>query len=241
MVTETREAKLGTQLYAPAPFTEARVCLVEGDQGGGKSTFGVARIRDAYDNDCARIFCENVLKIKCEIKHYDRRHRVVKIRYNGGLRLLRIPQNYKLYSPMGEHIFANIHLYGIPYRFCPSFEHLMLWLKQGKMVDGWLLVDEAYLGMNARACMTVLGKELESQYFQFRKMRLNIIIVSPMARLIDWTMRTIPTEHVRCEYNEKTCKVTATIRKRGKRGERKVDFEGIQYWPNFRTNERIVR
>jgi hypothetical protein len=95
--------------------------------------------------------------------------------------------------------------------------------------------------MNARACMTALGKELESQYFQFRKMRLNVIIITPMARLIDWTMRTIPTEHVHCTYNAKAHKVTATIRKKGMKGERKVDFDGKQYWPNFRTNERITQ
>lgn len=239
MVTETRQAKQKTQSYMPAPFTEARVCLVEGDQGQGKSTFGVARIRDAYDKDCARIFCEEVLHIKCVVKSYDRGSRIAKIKYNGGLKLCRIPQSYKLHSPI--KIFSNIHLYGIPYSFCHSFEHIMNLLKQSQMVDGWLLADESYLGMNARACMTALGKELESQYFQFRKMRLNVIIITPMARLIDWTMRTIPTEHVHCEYNAKTRKVTVSIRKKGIRGERKVDFNATQYWPNFKTDERIVQ
>ncbi len=233
-LTERKKAE-----YTPAPFTEARVCLVEGEQGGGKSTFAVARIRDSLDKDCVRIYCEDVLHIRCDVKNYDRRHRVAKIKHNGRLKLIRIPSNYKLHSPM--KIFSNIHLYGIEYRFCPSFEHIMQWLKQNIMVDGWLLVDEAYLGMNARACMTALGKELESQYFQLRKMRLNVIIVTPMARLIDWTMRTIPTEHVHCTYNAKTHKVTAAIRKKGMKGERKVDFDARQYWPNFRTNERIVQ
>jgi len=230
---------LSVQSSTGIPFTEARVCLVEGAQGDGKSTTGVARIRDAYDKDCVRVFCEERLRIRCLVKSYDRKNRIARIKYKGVIRHIRIPTDYKLHSPI--KIFSNLHLFGIKYRFCPSFDYIMRWLKQGIMVDGWLLIDEAYLGMNARGCMTALGKELESQYFQFRKMRLNVVIITPMARLIDWTMRTIPTEHIHCNYNTKNYKVTLSIRKKGIQGERKVDYDARQYWPNFNTNERIIQ
>jgi len=235
MVTVVKPTKTE---QSPIPFTEARVTIVEGDQGEGKSTTGVARIRDAYDKDCVRVYCEETFKIKCDVKSYDRGKRIARIQYNGTTRLIRIPTSYKMHSQI--RIFSNLQLFGIPYVYCPSFNHIMAWLKNGVMVDGWLLIDEAYLGMNARACMSALGRELESQYFQFRKMRLNVIIITPMARLIDWAMRTIPTEHIHCSYNKKTFKITLAIRKRGIKGEKKVSYDARQYWPNFDTNQRII-
>ncbi len=222
----------------PAPFTEAHVTIVEGEQGGGKSVTATARVVDAYDKDCVRVFCEKVMRIKCEVKSYDRKSRIAKISHKGGLKRLRIPLDYKLHSPI--QIFCNYHLYGIPFVFCPSFNHILDWLRRGIIVDAWLVVDEAYVGMNARASMQALGKELEKQYFQFRKMQLNVIIVTPMARLIDWTMRTIPTERIHCSYNNKTHKVTVTIKKKGIPGEHKFDYDARQYFKNFRTNERIT-
>ena len=222
----------------PAPFTEAHVTIIEGEQGGGKSVTATARVIDAYDKDCVRVFFEKVKRTKCEVKSYDRKTRIAKIRHNGGLKRLCIPTSYKLHSPM--KIFSNYHLYGIPFIYCPSFNHILEWLKLGIIVDAWLIVDEAYVGMNARASMQALGKELEKQYFQFRKMQLNVIIVTPMARLVDWTMRTIPTERIHCTYNEKTRKVTVAIKKKGIPGEHKFDYDATQYFKNFRTNERIT-
>ncbi len=222
-----------------ASFTEVHVTLVEGDQGGGKSNFGVARIRDNYEKDCVRIYCEKVLHIRCIVKSYDRDNRVAKIKHNNLIKLIRIPKEYKLWTP--RRVFANIHLYGIQFCFCPSFEHIMKWLKDGTMVDAWLLVDESYVGMNARESMNALGKELEKQYFQLRKMQLDVILITPMARLIDWTLRTIPTEHVHCSYDKRTHKITIKIRKKGEQGERIVYFDGRPYWKNFKTNERITQ
>lgn len=221
------------------PFTEAHVTIVEGDQRSGKTNTATARVIDAYFKDCVRVYCEEILHIRCDVKSYSRKDRLAKIRYNGNLKLLHIPINYKLHSPM--KVFCNYHLYGIPALFCPSFNHILAWLKAGLIVNAWLVVDEAYVGMNARASMHELGKELEKQYFQLGKMQLDVIIVTPMARLIDWTLRTIPTEHIHCEYNKKTRKITLTIRKRGIKGERKLDYDATQYWKYFKTNERIIQ
>ncbi len=237
-LADSRESAKGKGEDERAPFTEAHVTIVEGEQGGGKSITATARVRDAYDKDCVRVFCQKVMRIKCEVKSYDRKTRIAKIRHNGGRKQLRIPSSYKLHSPM--QIFCNYHLFGFPYVYIPSFDHTLAWLKQGIIVDAWLIVDEAYVGMNARESMRALGKELEKQYFQFRKMQLNVIIVTPMARLVDWAMRTIPTERIHCTYNEKSRKVTVTIRKKGIPGEHKFDYDSTPYRANFRTNERIT-
>jgi len=227
------------QSYTQEPFTEAHVTIIEGEQRSGKTNTAVAKIVDAYHKDCVRVFCEAVLHIKCTVKSYDRRSRLAKIKYKGSTKLLRIPPNYKLHSPM--RIFCNFHLYGVPYHFAPSFGHILAWLKNGTIVNAWLVVDEAYVGMNARSSMQVLGKELAKQYWQLGKMQLDVIIVTPMARLVDWELRTIPTEHIHCNFNPKTRKITLSIRKKGIKGERKLDYDATQYWKNFKTNERIIQ
>ena len=219
------------------PFSEAHVTIIEGSQRSGKTNTAVGRIVDSYFKDCIKIFCENVLKIKCEVKAYDRKNRVAKIKHDGKVKLLRIPKEYDLHSPM--RIFANLHLFGLPYVFIPSFRHCLHWLKLGIIRDGWLLLDEAHLGINARAGMTGLGQELEKQSFQYGKMQLDVIITTHMARMIDWAIRTIPTERISCTFDPKTRKVTYTTKKKGEHGSREISYDATQYWRNYWTNEKI--
>ncbi len=225
------------QLNGTAPFTEAHVCLIEGSQGSGKTNTAVAKVFDNYDRECVRIFCREVLHIDCVVKGYDRQRRIAKIKYGGETKIFRIPEKYKMQAPM--RIFCNFHLFGIPYSYCPSFEFILQGLRSGLIRDGWLIVDEYYVGGNARECMTALGKELEKQSFQFRKMQLNVIIVTPMARLIDWTMRTVPTEHILCEYNSNTRKITLTITKKGQHGKKEISYPAWLYWKYYQTNEKV--
>jgi len=220
-----------------APFTEAHVTIIEGQQRSGKTNTAVGKVRDSYDNDCVSIFCDKILKIKCEVIGYDRKYRIAKIKYQGERKLIRIPQAYELRSPM--RIFCNFHLFGIPYTYCPSFRHILYWLKKGIIRDGWLILDEAHVGMNARGSMTLLGKELETQSFQYGKMQLDVIIITHMARMIDWALRTIPTEHINCTYNKKTRKVAYTLKKKGEQGSKEIVYDATQYFGNYWTNERI--
>jgi len=231
-------ARPQTIITKSAPFTEAHVTIIEGPQRSGKTNTAVARVKDGYFNDCVRVYCEEVLKINCKVISYDNRTRLAKIKYKGVKKLLRIPADYHLHSP--RRIFANIHLYGLPFVYCPSFAQTMVWLKSGKLHDGWLILDEAHVGMNARAVMSRLGQELEKQSFQFGKMQLDVIIITHMPKLIDWTLRTIPTEHIMCSYNKKTRKITLTSRKKGQQGTREVTYDATRYWPNYWTNERVV-
>lgn len=219
------------------PFTEAKVTILEGEQGSGKSITGVAKVVDAYYMDCVRVFCEKY-GIKCVVKAFDPRMRVAKVRHQGATKVFKIPEAYKLQSPM--RIFCNFHLFGIPFVYCPSFQHILLWLKQDIIIDGWLLIDEYYIGGNARESMTALGRELEKQSFQYRKMQLQVVYMTPMARLIDWTARLIPTERISCTYDEKTGKVTLNVRKKGQRGSREITYDSKPYRKYYWTNERVV-
>jgi len=220
-----------------APFSEAHVTLIEGAQRSGKTTTAVGKVRDSYDNDCVRIYCEDILKIKVDVKGYDRKSRLAKIKYQGETQIIKIPESYTLYTP--KRIFSNIHLYGMKYVYCPSFRHILYWLKKGIICKGWLIIDESQRGMNARSTMSELGKELEVQGFQFGKMQLDVIIITHMARLIDWAMRTIPTEHISCTYNKKTKKVTYSLKKKGQQGTKEVSYYAPKYWGNHWTNEKV--
>ena len=227
-----------------APFSSARITLIDGDQGNGKSVTAVARIYDAYSIDAVSIYCREQLKITCEVKSYSRTYGVegmqgvARIKYKGELKLLRIPSKYKLNSPM--RIFTNFHLYGIPYVYCQTFNQILEWLKSGLICDGILAIDEYYIGANARESLGLLGRSLSKQSFQFRKMQLEVMILTPLARVIDWTARMINTERISClDYNPKTKRVTIEIKKKGQVGSRVITYDASPYFCNYRTNERI--
>jgi len=236
MVTKSNQA---LQTTGTEPFSEAHITLIEGDQGEGKSNTATGMIVDAHSRDCVRIFCRDKLNMECEVINYDRKNRIAKIRVDGDIKLIRIPSSYNLKSPM--RIFTNFHLYGIPYVYCPSFAHILKWMMQDIIKDGWLLIDEYYIGGNARDCMTAFGKALEKQGFQYRKMQLEVIIITPMASTIDRYMRIIPTKRISCAYNKKTREITLEIREKGIHGKKTVTYDATQYWGNYWTNERITK
>lgn len=219
------------------PFQYAHVAFITGDQGSGKSVTAVARVRDAYDRDCVNNYCREVLKINAVVKWYDRRRRIAKISHNRTLKLIRIPAAYKLHSSL--RIFCNFHLFGLKYTFVPSFQHLAHWLEDGTIAEGYLIIDEYYLGGFARESMSVLTRRLAQLSQQFRKRQLEVIVMCQLSRMADWTMRITPTEFISCSFNERTHKVTLQIRKKGVRGERKVSFDARQYWGNYWTNELV--
>jgi len=219
------------------PFTEAHVTIIEGDQRGGKTNTAVGMIVDSYDGDCVKIFYRKVAGRDCEVISYDRKHRVAKIKVDGITKLIKIPKEYKLKSPM--RIFSRIHLYGLPYVYVPSYRYMLKWLKNGIISNGWLLADEAYRGMSARNSMSEMGKEWVAEYFQFGKSRLDVIIITHHAKMIDFLARTIPTRRIHCTYNEKTRMVTYTSRRHGETGTKEVTYDATQYWGNYRTNEKV--
>ena len=231
------ELSLGNELEDDTPFSEAHISIVEGDQRSGKSIYAVGKVCDAYDKDCVRIYCEEVLKINCEVKAFYRKDRIAKIKHNNQIKLLAIPKSYELKSPM--RIFSNIHLYGIPYVYIPSYHHMLKWLQSGFISNGWLIMDEAHKGISARATQTEEGREWVAELFQFGKSRLEVFLITHFARMIDYLSRLIPTKRVHCTYNEKTKKVTYTIKQKGVEGEQEHSFDATQYFGRYRTNEKV--
>lgn len=219
------------------PFSEAHVTICEGDQRSGKSVYAVKTIFQAYYKDAVRIFCEKVLGIKVEVLNYKKKTRIAKIKHDGRKKYIRIPENYKLKSPI--RIFSNIHLFGIPYAYVPTFRHMLHWLKTGVIRDGWLLSDESHQGMSARNGMSVMGKEFVGQYYQFGKSLLDVIIITHHSRMIDYLARLVPTKRVHCTYEKRTHRVTYSMREKGKPGTVEYSFDAGEYFGNYRTNEKV--
>jgi hypothetical protein len=219
------------------PFSEAHVTICNGDQRSGKSIYAVGRIKDSYFADCVRIYCEEVLKINCEVKSYYCKDRVAKIKYNGKKQYIQISKDYELKSPM--RIFSNIHLYGFPYVYVPSYRHMLKWLKQGIIRDGWLLMDEAHRGLGARNGMSEAGKEWVGEMYQLGKSKLDVILITHHARMIESLARLIPTQRVSTTYDKETRRVTYSLRKKGQSGTEEHGFDASQYFGNYKTNEKV--
>lgn len=239
MVVQVAEKTLPkrSSLRHNTPFNYAHVTFITGEQGGGKSVTAVARVMDAHYKDCVEVYCRDRLGINCVSKSFDRKNRIAKIKHNGLLKLIRIPWSYKLHSDI--KVFSNISLFGIPYTFIPSFQHLAKWLGDGTISEGWLILDEYYLGGYARESMSALARRLSQLSQQFRKRQLEVIVMCQLARMADWTMRITPTEHISCSYDVRNHKVTLNIRKRGIKGEKVVVYDSRPYWGNYWTNELI--
>lgn len=227
-----------TEYNNGTPFEEAHITMIEGDQGKGKSGTGTGLVVDAYDIDCVRVWQEETFGMSYEVKSFDRDTRIARIIKNGEIKHIRIPDSYKLWTPM--KVFSNFHLWGIRYVYCPSFWHILDWLKKDIIVDGWLLLDEAYIGVSAHESMTKFGKEWRKSGFQYRKMRLEVVIITPVAKLIEKYLRLTPTRHILCkEANQKTGLITIEITEKGVPGKKEITYDSRRYRRNYNTNERI--
>jgi len=219
------------------PFDEPHIQIVEGDQRGGKSVYAVKTIFTDYNKDAIKIFCKNVLGIDVDVLNYKKGKRIAKIRHQGVKKYIHITEQYKLWSP--KRVFSNIHLFGIPYVWAPSFRHMLHWLKIGFISDGWLLSDESVHGMSARNGMSAMGKEFVGQYYQFGKSKLDVIIITHHARELDYNARLIPSKRIHCTYEKTTFRVTYSMREKGKPGTVEYSFDAREWFGNYLTNEKV--
>ncbi len=227
------------------PFSYAHVCLIEGEQGGGKSNTGVARaIEVAIDNIVAvkRIDDEAVFKAaplsfqekkKLEADGYRVRYDTIKMLVDNKIKIMNIPPKHIIIPSI--NIFYNLNLYGVKY-YHLTISQIIEWLDLGYIRDGRLLIDEYQAVGGARDSMTSLGKTLQQYSFTYRKRHLDVDIMCHHQRLADWTSKLVVTEHIYCTYDEDTNMVTATIKKK-KQPEKKVSYDGSLYWKYFRTDQ----
>ena len=169
-------------------MSRAEICIIEGEQGAGKTNTAVAKVKDASDKD----------------------------------------PNIK--------IFANFHLYGIKYVYA-NLGTIVEHLNSGLITEGYIIIDESYIGGDARMGMTLMTRILTWFGSQIRKRQLHLILIAQHGRMIDYRFRLFMTEHILCSYNEKTYVITLTIVKRGEKKKRVHTYYAPQYWKYYNTNE----
>lgn len=170
-------------------MTRAEICIIEGEQGSGKTNTAVGKLKDAINRDPS------------------------------------------------TKIFANFHLYGIKYVYA-DLATIVSYLNSDFITDGYIVIDESYIGADARRGMTLMGQVMTWFGSQIRKRGLHLILIAQHGRMIDYRFRLFMTEHIMCSYNEKTYMITLTIIERGgKKPKRTFSYYAPQYWGNYNTNE----
>lgn len=226
------------QAKVTQPFAYAQVTLVEGDQGQGKNFFMSARVVDATFANITAVKLPNgeVVKAtplspvqigKARFWLLDRKPFVDKV-----------PDGSCVMADSVK-IYANYHLYGIRAKYLQLYE-IIEGLNEGYIVDCYLLVDEHYIGGDARAGMSVLVRTFTQQGFQMRKRHVKLMMATPLQRLIDLRSRAIVTEHVICSYDGKKYEHTFTMKKKGERKYHTTPpIYAPQYWKYFDTDEQV--
>lgn len=133
-------------------------------------------------------------------------------------------------------IFANFRLYGVKYVLAP-IATILEFINSKVLRDGYIIIDEAYIGLEAREGMSILTKLMTYLGMQAGKRRLYLIVIVQHGRMIDWRYRWLMNEHILCTYNEKTRIITLDITKKGARKKRTINYYAPQYWKYFDTEE----
>jgi hypothetical protein len=134
-------------------------------------------------------------------------------------------------------IFANYHLYGIPYVFCDA-STMLEFLNTGLISDGYMIVDEAYITGDARQGTNPLAKIFTWMGQQMRKRNIEFIIIVQHGRFIDWRFRYIMTRKIQCQrFNPKTNEISLIIKDMITKKEKRITYWAARYWQYYDTNE----
>ncbi len=222
-----------------APMTYAHIAFIEGEQGQGKSVTAVAKVVDPTFANITSVRLSDGRIVKATPTNLPQVGRAT----------FWLPDRKPFEADVPPHscviadsikIYANFHLYGIRAWYVP-LGLMIKYLNEGKICDGYCLCDEHYIGGNARRGMSSLVDTFRLQGFQMRKRHIEFIMLAPMQRLVDWSFRSIVTEHVICSYDEDKYEVSLTVKKKGDRKYRTLKpFYARQYWPYYSTDELVA-
>lgn len=243
------------------PFEFVHLHLIKGEQKSGKTATTVARIRDAVYLDCVRVYLkeekgldavvpsvwENPNNIKgIVVLHYDRKKRIAKLQVNyksgkaikSAIKLIRIPKEYKLHSDI--RVYSVIHIYNIPCKFAYlTWEQMLYGLKYGVIKDAWIVLDQYELVGSARDGQSRVGKFLYKNNNQWAKRHLEVYLIAPSNREVDWTIRPMANEDIECRRIIGTNLTELSIRKRGFSGVSHITYDTSEYYNNYDADELI--
>ncbi len=225
------------------PFNYAHITWIEGEYGSGKSNTATARAIDAtYANVTkVQLFKDGVpfYEVKASPALNEKGKPMtgfVTVHFpNKEPYVVEVPDDACVIAD-GVRVFANFHLYGIRYMKC-DLADILEYLNTGLIKDGYVLVDEAYIGGDARNSATLLSKIITWFTAQIRKRRVNLIFCYPSGgKWAELRIRTSNTEHIICQYNEKTQMITLTIKKRREKS-KTISYCASLYWRHYKTEE----
>lgn len=243
------------------PFEFVHLHLIKGEQKAGKTATAVARVRDYVYCDCVKEYLKNekgkdaVVPNVWEnpntlkgivVLNYDRYNRIAKLQVNqvvkgqvkSIIKLIRIPKTYKLRSNL--KVYSVIHIYNIPCQFAYcTWEQMLLGLKNGIIRDAWIILDQYELVGSARDGQSKVGKFLYKHNNQFAKRHLEVYIIAPSNREVDWTIRQMRNEDIECRRVIGTNYTELSIKKTGTSGVLKTSFDTSEYYRNYDADELI--
>ncbi len=220
-------------------MTYAHIAFIEGDQGQGKNTTAVAKVVDPTFANITSVKLSDGRVVKATPTTPPQVGRATFWLPDRKPFVAKIPPKSCVIADSIK-IYANFHLFGIRAWYVP-LSLMIKFLNEGKIHDGYVLCDEHYIGADARMGMSTLVNTFTKQGFQIRKRHIELTMMAPMQRLVDWRSRAIVTEHIICAYNEDKREITLTVKKKGDRKYRTLrPFYAPQYWQYFDTDELVA-
>lgn len=135
-------------------------------------------------------------------------------------------------------IFANFNLYGLKYVHA-DLATIVEYLNTDLLKNGYIIIDEAYIGLDARQTASLLDQVLTYLTLQAGKRGIHLIIIFHHTRIAEWRVRWLASEIIECSYNEKKRQVTLHIKDRRQRPTREkvITYDAWPYWKYYDTEE----
>lgn len=238
VVATNYEKALDSVVQKPKPLSYARVTIIDGDQGSGKSMSAIAFGVDATHDKMTSVKLPDGTIVKAQPVRNKQGYAII------GYGKLWIPESKIMKIPNGSVIRAdgvriiyNGHLWGIRYAHMELVD-IIRHLNDGSLRDCYLIIDEAYIMGDKREGMSPLVRIMTKLSKQLRKRHIHLIMCTPDSSELDKRFQKIEVEHIVCSYDEDSQIVTKYIRnpKRYKRT-REVPYDSRLYKKYYDTDE----
>lgn len=242
VMTSIRNASVLNGINKKTPLNYARVTIIDGEQGSGKSMSAVAFGVDATFEGLSAVKLKDGEIVKAEPVRNKQGYALIgygKLYIKGFPRIMRIPKGSCVIAD-GVKIFYNGTLYGIRgvhLELIDIIKHLKD-KNDTTLNNSILIIDEAYIGADRREGLSPLVKVLSKLSKQLRKRHIHLIMCTPDSTELDMRFQKIEVEHIACSYDEDYQEVTKFIRNSKKfKGVREVSYKAMVYRKYYDTDE----
>ena len=141
----------------------------------------------------------------------------------------------------GRAIYANYHLKNLEYRLFNLEEFYKLFKGDyGELRDANLLLDEAYLFMDARASSSKINRLFNAFTFQTRKRNVNMYLATHNVNRLDKRTRSAIDFQGKCRFNKESKILTVRLKNLHNGRRRTMKFHGPTFYDYYDTEEVVV-